>query len=97
MLQIHDELIVEVDKTINETNNLDIDIQNSVVTITKKDGTTKSENVKGETGETGSRGEDAKINGVNSIVLEAGDNIEIEQDGQKTIIKSNYKSKERVE
>lgn len=85
---ILDELIVEVGKTINETNNLDIDIQDSVVTITKKDGTTKSENVKGETGETGSKGEDAKINGVNSIVLEAGDNIEIEQDGQKTIIKS---------
>lgn len=85
---ILDELIVEVGKTINETNNLDIDIQNSVVTITKKDGTTKSENVKGETGETGSKGEDAKINGVNSIVLEAGDNIEIKQDGQKTIIKS---------
>lgn len=82
---ILDELIVEVGKTINETNNLDIDIQDSVVTITKKDGTTKSENVKGETG---SKGEDAKINGVNSIVLEAGDNIEIEQDGQKTIIKS---------
>ena len=85
---ILDELIVEVGRAINETNNLDVDIQDSVVTITKKDGTTKSENVKGETGETGSKGEDAKINGVNSIVLEAGDNIEIEQDGQKTIIKS---------
>jgi hypothetical protein len=33
---------------LNEIDNLDIDIQDNVVTITKKDGTVKSENVKGD-------------------------------------------------
>lgn len=33
---------------LQEINNLDIDIENSVVTITRKDGTSKSENVKGD-------------------------------------------------
>lgn len=45
---ILDDLINSATKNINETNNLDIDIENSVITITKKDGTTKSENVKGD-------------------------------------------------
>lgn len=45
---ILDDLINNVTKNINETNNLDIDIENSIITITKKDGTTKSENVKGD-------------------------------------------------
>lgn len=42
----------------------------------------------GINGKDGDKGEDAKINGVNSIILKAGDNIEIEQDGKETIIKS---------
>ncbi len=46
---------------------------------------THAQGIKGE------NGEDAKINGVNSIILEAGDNIEIEQDGKKTIIKSTVR------
>lgn len=54
-LPIFDNLINEVQDLINQTNNLDIDIENSVVTITKKDGTTKSENVKGDKGEKGDK------------------------------------------
>ena len=47
-LPVLDDLINTVNKNLNETNNLDIDIEDSVITITKKDGTTKSENVKGD-------------------------------------------------
>jgi len=46
-LPILDDLINSANKNIKETDNLDIDIENGVVTITKKDGTTKNENVKG--------------------------------------------------
>lgn len=62
---------------LNEIDNLDIDIENNIVTITKKDGTTKRENVKGQ---------DATINGMNSIELVAGENITIKQEGKKLII-----------
>ena len=55
-LPIFDELINEVQDAIMQTNNLDIDIENSIITITKKDGTTKIENVKGEKGEKGDAG-----------------------------------------
>jgi hypothetical protein len=41
---------------LNQIDNLDIDIENSIITITKKDGTTKTENVKGEKGEKGDAG-----------------------------------------
>lgn len=48
-LPILDRLINETKQVVNEADNLDIDIENSVVTIIKKDGTVKSENVKGDT------------------------------------------------
>lgn len=52
-----DGLIEKVTKGINETNNLDIDIdENSNVTITKKDGMIKQVNVKGSKGDKGSPG-----------------------------------------
>lgn len=41
---------------LNQMDNLDIDIQDSVVTIKRKDGTTKVENVRGEKGEKGEPG-----------------------------------------
>lgn len=37
-----------LDKLINEVENLNIEMENGIVTITRKDGTTKSENVKGD-------------------------------------------------
>lgn len=43
--------IEKANAKLNEVDNVDIDIQDSVVTITKKDGTVKSENVKGEKGD----------------------------------------------
>lgn len=52
-----DGLIEKVTKGINETNNLDIDIdENSNVTITKKDGATIQVNVKGSKGDKGNPG-----------------------------------------
>lgn len=42
---------------LNEIDNLDVDINNGVLTITKKDGSTKSEYVKGEQGIKGDKGE----------------------------------------
>lgn len=47
-LPIFDELIQKINTAIIETNNLDVDIEDSVITITKKDGTTKTANVKGD-------------------------------------------------
>ena len=48
--------IEQANVKLNQIDNLDIDIENSVITITKKDGTTKSENVKGEKGDKGDAG-----------------------------------------
>lgn len=53
---ILDDLINDVNKNINEINNLDIDLKDSILTITRKDGTTYSENVKGEPGIQGKPG-----------------------------------------
>lgn len=51
------ELWIEKANTkLNQVDNLDINIENSIITITKKDGTTKTENVKGEKGEKGDAG-----------------------------------------
>lgn len=41
---------------LNQVDNLDIDINDSIVTITRKDGSKKSENVKGPKGEKGEPG-----------------------------------------
>lgn len=41
---------------LNQVDNLDIDINNSVITIVRKDGSVKIENVKGEKGEKGDPG-----------------------------------------
>lgn len=50
---ILDNLITETTKALNEANNLNIDIDGSVVTITKKDGSIKATDVKGEKGDKG--------------------------------------------
>ena len=50
IVKVHDNVPV-LDKLINEANqinNIDIDIENSVITLKRKDGTTKVENVKGD-------------------------------------------------
>lgn len=68
-----------MDEALAEVDNLDIDVSKSgntsTVTITKKDGTEKSVEVK-----------DATINGMNSIELVAGQNIQIQMVGNQIII-----------
>lgn len=49
-LPILDDLINSSTKNIIETNNLDIELEGSILTITKKDGTVKSEDVRGPQG-----------------------------------------------
>lgn len=51
-----DKLISKVSESINEVNNIDVDLSDNVITITKKDGTTKRQNVKGDKGDTGDVG-----------------------------------------
>ena len=70
-----DGLIEKVTKNINETNNLDIDIdENSNVTITKKDGMTKQVNVKGSKGD--------KANKVTSL---DGNSTNVQYPGAKVV------------
>ena len=75
----YDEWIDIANEKLNEIDNLDLDVSKegttSTVTITKKDGSTKSVEIK-----------DATINGMNSIELVAGQNITITQEGNRIII-----------
>ena len=81
---------------LNEIDNLDIEAtkedDTATITITKKDGTEQSVEIKdGETGPqgaTGPAGQDATINGVNTLNIVAGDNIEIEQENNTMTISS---------
>ena len=86
----------DVDTAITETNNLDITVSKlnriTTVALTKKDSTVETVQIldgeKGETGETGANGRDAKINGVNTLSIEAGDNVTIDQTGNTLTINS---------
>ena len=76
---VFENLISDMSEALNKIDNLDLDVNKegttSTVTITKKDGSTKSVEIK-----------DATINGMNSIELVAGNNIEIKMIGNKIII-----------
>ena len=78
--------ILEMDEALAEVDRLDIDATKvgkvATVSITNKEGTTKSVNI--------SDGEDAKINGVNTITIEAGTNIGLEQEGSTLTIENTY-------
>ena len=83
----------EMDEALTEVDNLDIDATKSgsvsTVTITNKEGITKSvEIVDGAKGEKGEKGLDAKINGVNTLTIEAGTNISLDQEGNILTINS---------
>lgn len=136
-----DNLLSDLLSALQETDNIDIDVEKigntSTVSITKKDGTNKSVQIidglkgdkgdkgdtgdkgdkgdKGDTGEqgpqgiqgerglqgpqgergiqglkgdTGANGLDAKINGVNTLTIEAGTNITLDQEGNILTINS---------
>ena len=92
----------EIDESIQEVDNIDIDVEKvgniSTVSVTKKDGTEKIvEILDGEKGEQGpqgiqglkgNNGADAKINGVNTLTIEAGTNISLDQEGNILTINS---------
>lgn len=52
-LPVFDQLINTLNKATEEANNLNVDNNGNILTITKKDGTTKEVNVKGDTGDSG--------------------------------------------
>ena len=52
----YEEWIDIANTKLNQVDNLDINLENNILTITKKDGTTKVENVKGDKGEKGDAG-----------------------------------------
>lgn len=78
---------------LNELDNIDIDVNKvgntATVSITKKDGTEKRVEIyDGLKGDTGANGLDAKINGVNTLTIEAGTNITLDQEGNILTINS---------
>lgn len=82
-----DNLLSDLAGALQETDNIDIDVEKvgntSTVSITKKDGTNKSVQIID-----GLKGEDAKINGVNTLTIEAGTNITLDQEGSTLTINS---------
>ena len=81
-----------LEEEIEKVENLNIEAtkigSTTTVTITKKDGTTESVEINdGVDGKDGEDGKDAKINGKNSIEIEAGNNITI--DNTETGIRIN--------
>ena len=94
-----DNLLSDLSSALQETDNIDIDVSKvdntSTVTVTKKDGSTKTVNIidgakgdKGNTGAPGQAGANATINGVNTLSIEAGTNITLEQEGSTLTINS---------
>lgn len=96
-VEIIDKLILDVKELINQVDTLNIDVERQEdgvkVTLTKKDGTKVETLVQdGEQGIQGEKGESAKINGVNTINITAGDGIEIAQTGTELTIKNTKES-----
>lgn len=69
---------------------LEIDSKLEEVTVLEEDLNDKVENgyFKGEKGDTGEPGQDATINGVNTLAIEAGSNINLAQEGNTLTISS---------
>ena len=89
----YEEWIDIANAKLNELDNIDIDVEKvgntATLSIIKKDGTEKSVEIyDGEKGNTGDKGADAKINGVNTISIEAGTNITLDQEGNTLTINS---------
>lgn len=78
-------VLEQINQAIEETNNLNITANKegkvATITITKKDGTTQSVEI-----DDGADGNDAKINGVNTLTIQEGENISISQSGSTMTI-----------
>lgn len=90
----------EMEQATRETENLNIEVGTETsttipVTFTDKEGNQTTVNIKGPRGETGPKGDpgtpgqDATINGVNTLTIEEGQNITIEQIGNVMTISSS--------
>lgn len=95
-ISIIDTLIAQTNSAINRANAISQDLENKVATDYYR-GATGEKGDKGDTGErgpqglkgdTGSAGADAKINGVNTLSIEAGTNITLDQEGNTLTINS---------
>lgn len=87
----------EMEQATRETENLNIEVGTETstsipVTFTDKEGHTTTVNIKGSQGvpgQNGADGHDATINGVNTLTIEEGQNITIEQVGNVMTISSS--------
>lgn len=81
-----------MDEALTEVDNLDIDANKvdttTTIEITKKDGTKTSVDILD--GEKGDKGDNATINGVNTLNIVEGDNIELIQNGSTLTINNTY-------
>lgn len=76
---------------VAQTTTSNVDGGTNVVTVTLSDGAKKTFNVKnGTKGSVGDPGNDATINGVNALILEAGAGITATQSGSSMTISANY-------
>ena len=87
--------IDRADVAITQANNLNLDVSKegkiATVTLTKKDGTPKEvEILDGDNGIDGKDGKDATINGVNTLTIVEGTNIEVLQEGSTMTINNTY-------
>lgn len=96
-------VLSEMEQAIRETENLNIEVGTETsttipVTFTDKEGNQTTVNIKGARGEKGEQGipgspgtpgQDATINGVNTLTIEEGQNITIEQVGNVMKISSS--------
>lgn len=95
-ISIIDTLIAQTNSAINRANAISQDLENKVATDYYRGATgekgdkgdTGSQGPQGLKGDTGSAGADAKINGVNTLTIEAGTNITLDQEGNTLTINS---------
>lgn len=95
-LEIANAKLAELDDAIESTERLNISAlkigDTTTIEITKKDGSSQFAEIKdgepGKDGEKGERGNDALINGKNTIEILAGKNVDLEQFDDKLVINS---------
>lgn len=83
-LNLMDEALTEVDNLNIDANKIDT---TTTIEITKKDGTTKEVEILD--GEKGDKGDNATINGVNTLTIVAGTNINLSQSGSTLTISTD--------
>ena len=77
-INILDSLIIKIDEATKRANAISQDLEEKVAT----------DYYRGATGEKGEDGVDAKINGINTLTIEAGTNITLDQEGSTLTINS---------